>query len=232
MRDMRTLAKVVVMIVAAATGVRLGVAGYSAPRGHAPAASILKGARAPQSGPAGAPQSGPARAPQSGPSEGGPAAKAGVVASVSGTPDSGDRTAGGVGPGDVTVPVNAVPPVSSAGPAASVPQPASTVGPLLSETEYGSHAYRIYPGPISAEAQRALAGYRVTIRQASPTTVEVTVFDVQHEASQTATYPSNDQLYFVDEDLDDDDPVRGETNPGMGDDYFVLTDASGHVISR
>ncbi len=106
--------------------------------------------------------------------------------------------------------------------------PTRAVGPLLSQTWYGQYAYRIYPGPASVETARALTGFRVTIRPASPTTIEVTVDDLQSRISEHATYDGSDQLYFVERDLGDDDERGKETD--YADDWFVLTDAAGHVI--
>jgi hypothetical protein len=101
------------------------------------------------------------------------------------------------------------------------------VGPLLSDTSYAPSAYRIYPSPPSPQAERALTGFRVTLRHASSTTIEVTLENLRSGATERATYDSSYQLYFVDKDLDDDG-VNGETNDA--DDFFILTDAAGHII--
>jgi hypothetical protein len=102
------------------------------------------------------------------------------------------------------------------------------VGPLLSETLYRLYAYRIYPGPLSPEAERALAGFRVTIRPVSPGAVEVTVSTLRTGASQSAIYDSRYQLYFLDREQDDD---RAGEETDDTDDWFLLTDAAGHIIS-
>jgi hypothetical protein len=117
--------------------------------------------------------------------------------------------------------VNPTAPVTHVGPARSW-----TVGPLLSDTPYVSFAYRIYPDPPSPQAERALTGFRVTIRHAS-SRIEVTLENLRSGAMERATYDSSYQLYFVDKDLDDDG-VNGETNDA--DDFFILTDAAGHII--
>jgi len=102
------------------------------------------------------------------------------------------------------------------------------VGSLLSQTWYARYAYRVYPGPLSAGTERALTGFRVTTRPASPVAVEVTVDDLRAGTSEHVTYDSGIQLYFIERDPGDDD-ARGETD--YADDWFVLTDATGHVIA-
>ncbi len=106
---------------------------------------------------------------------------------------------------------------------------APAAGPLLSEMWYASRAYQVYPAMPSTQTDRALTGFRLSFRDVSPTTEEVTMTDLQDTTTQTATFDRTDRLYFIETRMGDDG-FDGETN--LSDDGFVLTDAQGHIISR
>ncbi len=98
----------------------------------------------------------------------------------------------------------------------------------MSDSLYRSYAYRIYPGPLSHAAEQALTGFRVTIRPASPGTIEVVVFNIRTDTLQRVIYDASDQLYIVDREMDDE--ATGEETDDT-DDWFLLTDAAGHIIA-
>jgi len=100
--------------------------------------------------------------------------------------------------------------------------------PLLSQTWYSHFAYQLYPGSPSADAERALTGFHLTIRPASAATVEMTLYNLRDDSTQHAVYDSSYRLYFVDSE-GDDDGVGGETDDS--DDIFILTDAAGHILA-
>lgn len=112
----------------------------------------------------------------------------------------------------------------AAGPASANPG----LGPLLSQTWYARFAYQLYPGSPSAEAERALTGFRLMIRPASPATVEMTLYNLRDDSTQHAIYDNSYRLYFVDSE-GDDDGVGGETDDS--DDIFIVTDAAGHILA-
>jgi hypothetical protein len=238
--------KIAVMIAAAFAGAGLGLRGSPAPR--MPAAALLSVPRtasppdarpAAQAGPS-APleasteaPTGPAASatdestrPQSGAAPSTPNPAAQVTSVEPPRPSTAPRTARVPLPGNPPGPASP-PPISPAPVTQVGPTRSWTVGPLLSDSEYAPHAYRIYPNPPSPQLERAVTGFRVTIRHASSTTIEVTMENLRSGATERATYESSYQLYFVEKDLDDDG-VNGETNDA--DDFFILTDAAGHII--
>ncbi len=120
----------------------------------------------------------------------------------------------------------APPPTPSGAAARASASPGS--GPLLSQTWYARFAYQLYPGSPSADAERALTGFQLMIRPASPTTVEMTLYNLRDDSTQHAIYDNSYRLYFVDSE-GDDDGVGGETDDS--DDIFIVTDAAGHILA-
>jgi hypothetical protein len=94
---------------------------------------------------------------------------------------------------------------------------------------YASKAYQVFPGTPSAEANRALTGFKLSFQAVSPTLEEVTVTDLQDGTTQAVRFDSSERLYFIETRMGDDG-VDGETN--LSDDGFVFTDAQGHIISQ
>jgi hypothetical protein len=98
---------------------------------------------------------------------------------------------------------------------------------LLSSTAYASYTYQLYPGSPSAQAQLALAGFSYTAHR-SGGTVDFTLYvSGGGQPPIKKTYPASDHIYFVEANLGDD---SGSAEYNFGDDGFIATDATGHVV--
>ena len=206
----RTPWKIVVLALTAVVGLGLGIDGARAPALSPALANIgsagTNGSASPRAHHGGAASSAmPGR---------GPAAGAGEEAGERGSAEHGETLAASSQTAPAGTPSGSPPPV---------------VGPLLSEMWYASRAHQVYPAMPSAQTERALTGFRLSFRDASPTTEEVTVTNLQDATTQTATFGRIDRLYFIETRMGDDG-FDGETN--FSDDGFVLTDAQGHIIGR
>lgn len=104
--------------------------------------------------------------------------------------------------------------------------PHQKLGPKLASTQYASYAYRLYPGPQSAQARSATAGFNISITP-SPTAITVRVSGAGVAKTQTLTYPAGDRVYFVEASFGDDS-TNAEYN--LGDDGLVVTDAYGRIV--
>lgn len=150
----------------------------------------------------------------------------------------------GSGHGPLATPTGITKPASAsagrAGPSTPAHQPTTTtspsssattaphqkLGPRLASTPYASYAYRLYPGPQSAQARSATAGFNISITP-SPAAITVRVSGVGVAKTQTLTYPAGDRVYFVEASFGDDS-TNAEYN--LGDDGLVVTNASGRIV--
>jgi hypothetical protein len=115
---------------------------------------------------------------------------------------------------------------TTAGPTPST-TPSQKVGPLLSSTQYAPYAFRVYPGPVSSQAQVATAGFTIHVTpSAGKITLSVSASG-SGQGAQTSTFPAGDRVYFIEASLGDD---SGNTEYNFGDDGVVVTDAHGHVV--
>jgi hypothetical protein len=137
--------------------------------------------------------------------------------------------------GLVAVPPSAAPSVtpsvtSSASPpgAPGSASPAATAGPLLSAEPYASFAYQVWPGPLSADARLAMAGFTLTVtRQATGITVRA-VQDGQAMTGASRFYAGGAKVYVIDSNLGDE---AGRIDYALADDGLVVTNAQGQVLS-
>ena len=107
------------------------------------------------------------------------------------------------------------------------PNGTATPGPLLSSTAYASYTYQLYPGTPSTMARAALAGFSYTARRAG-SSVDFTLYvSGGGQPPIKKTYPASDHIYFVEANLGDD---SGSAEYNFGDDGFIATDATGHVV--
>lgn len=101
------------------------------------------------------------------------------------------------------------------------------LGPALATTQYAPYAYQLYPGPQSAQARSATAGFQIKVTS-GPTTITVTVSGAGvAKGTQTLTYPTGDKVYFIEASFGDDS-TNAEYN--LGDDGLVVTNASGRIV--
>lgn len=132
----------------------------------------------------------------------------------------------GLGPAPVAQPRR-----RSSRPAARTPSPARKqtpvrLGPMLSSTQYASFAYRLYPGPRSASAQQALAGFRVSITPQGHH-ITLTVVSPGSATPLHRVYAASDRVYFIEASFGDD---AGNQELNLGDDGLVVTNTQGRII--
>ena len=116
---------------------------------------------------------------------------------------------------------------STSSSAPSTASTTSTTGPLLSSTQYASFAYQVYPGPVSASAQAALAGFQVSTKQAGSNIVLTLSVAGGGQSPTTKSYPATDHVYFIEANFGDD---SAGTEYNLGDDGLIATNASGHIV--
>lgn len=131
-------------------------------------------------------------------------------------------------------PLRAQPPPSTAtrapGRSSGGPTPPTTpakLGPALSGSQYAQYAYRVYPGPVSASAQQATAGYSITTKLSGDTVVVVVSTAGSSTELSRKTYAAADSVYFIEANFGDDSGVT-ELNPG--DDGLIVTNPAGLIV--
>jgi hypothetical protein len=98
-------------------------------------------------------------------------------------------------------------------------------GPLLSSMPYAQYAFRIYPGPVSAAARAALAGFTVDTRVVGG---QLRLrLGVPGNPPVVHRYPVSVRVYFVEANLGDD---SNNYEYNLGDDGLVVTDSTGHIL--
>jgi hypothetical protein len=126
----------------------------------------------------------------------------------------------------VTVPSPSHPAASP--PASATSSRPAAAGPELSAMPYGSFAYQVWPGPVSAAAKIALSGWSITVtRQSGGITVRAAqnghlVSPVSH------FYPGGAKVYVLDSNLGDDAGPNADYNET--DDGLAVTNARGQVL--
>ncbi|MDE1869075.1 MAG: hypothetical protein KGH60_03890 [Candidatus Micrarchaeota archaeon] len=99
---------------------------------------------------------------------------------------------------------------------------------LFSATPYASYSYQVYPGPLSAQAQSAMAGFNLTTNTlANGTTIAKIGFSSTGQSQQFSLLPGY-RLYIIETSYGDDS-FKFESS--LSDDGFVATDSSGYVVS-
>jgi hypothetical protein len=101
------------------------------------------------------------------------------------------------------------------------------LGPVLSSTQYASMAYKLYPGPVSAKAKLAMAGFNVKVTPSGNQAVVSVSLATSSAAPQTSTIQKGDSVYFIDATLGDD---SGNADYSGGDDGLVVTNPQGRII--
>jgi hypothetical protein len=109
----------------------------------------------------------------------------------------------------------------------STSSPATKLGPALSSTQYASYSYRIYPGPVSASTQQAMAGYSISTKVSGANVVVAVTTAGSSQAPSQKTYPAADNVYFVEASFGDD---SGTTELNPGDDGLIVTNPQGRIV--
>ncbi|MDA8270787.1 MAG: hypothetical protein M0Z39_05200 [Actinomycetota bacterium] len=151
----------------------------------------------------------------------------------------------GISSGGASLPV-----ASTAAPTSAAPSPSSTastsaassgtaskgsttsttavkLGPLLSSTQYASVSYRIYPGPESAQAKAATAGFGISVKLSGNSEIVSVSVPGSSSTPQTSTFQKGDSIYFIETSLGDD---SGNSDYSGGDDGIIVTNSQGRIV--
>ncbi len=101
------------------------------------------------------------------------------------------------------------------------------LGPLLSSTQYASVSYRIYPGPESAQAKAATAGFNISVKLSGNSEIVSVSVAGSSSAPQTSTFQKGDSIYFIETSLGDD---SGNSDYSGGDDGIIVTNSQGRIV--
>jgi hypothetical protein len=114
----------------------------------------------------------------------------------------------------------------SAGPSAAA-SPSAAAGPQLSSEPFAAYAYQVWPGPLTADARLAMAGFTLTVtRQPGGITVKA-VQDGQNMTGASHSYPGGAKVYVIDSSLGDE---GGSVDYNVTDDGLIVTNAQGQVL--
>lgn len=100
----------------------------------------------------------------------------------------------------------------------------------FTDSNLASIAYQIFPGPMSAETVKAIAGFNIkTTPNADATTlISLTSTNPEYKDQQYTVKPG-EILYFIEKNPGDDSENKDKF---MADDTAVLVDANGFIITR
>jgi hypothetical protein len=118
---------------------------------------------------------------------------------------------------------------SSAGVASATPSPSGTATNTLFDTwRYKQKSYQIYPGDLSSDAKRALAGFEMNVQdQGSSVLLQLKATSSRyHDASFTVD--KGNTAYFVETSTRDDPGDTAEQN--LGDDGVIVVNPQGYLI--
>lgn len=101
------------------------------------------------------------------------------------------------------------------------------LGPLLSSTQYASVSYRIYPGPESAQAKAATAGFNISVKLSGNSEIVSVSVAGSSSTPQTSTFQKGDSIYFIETSLGDD---SGNSDYSGGDDGIIVTNSQGRIV--
>jgi hypothetical protein len=97
---------------------------------------------------------------------------------------------------------------------------------LLSSTQYSQYAYQIYPGPLSQQAQSALAGFNVTTTVAQNGSTKISLALSGSNQYQYVSLKPGYKLYIIETAFGDD---GYHFDSSLGDDGFVMVDQNGYI---
>ncbi len=102
-------------------------------------------------------------------------------------------------------------------------------GENFSSTPAYSHAYQIFPGQLTSQAQQAINGFDMKTSDLADGSTKITLTSKdQTDQSQSYTVKSGQKLYFVEMVLRDDANTGHDIN--LHDDYGVIVDGNGMVV--
>jgi hypothetical protein len=123
----------------------------------------------------------------------------------------------------------ATPPSASSTPRAQTSAPNATPASSVpfSSWRFKQYSYQIYPGPADSDAQKALAGFNLSVQdQGNSVVVYLKALSSRYRDAQY-TVAKGDTAYFVETTMRDD-PNDQENN--LGDDGVVVVDPQGYLL--
>jgi hypothetical protein len=116
-------------------------------------------------------------------------------------------------------------PTPSETPATPAP---STSHTLFASWQYRQYAFQVYPGPISSDAEEALAGFDFSVQDQGNQVL--LVFKALSSRYSDATVPIDpkDTAYFIETSMRDD-PNKQENN--LRDDGVIVVDPQGYIVN-
>ncbi|MFI5412617.1 MAG: hypothetical protein ACHQX1_01875 [Candidatus Micrarchaeales archaeon] len=105
-------------------------------------------------------------------------------------------------------------------------QVVNTSKTLFNSTQYYPYSYEIYPGPISQQAQSALAGFNLTSTTLQNSTAKITLSLTGTSQNQSITLKQGYKLYIIETTFGDD---GFGYDSSLGDDGFIAVDPNGYV---
>jgi hypothetical protein len=107
----------------------------------------------------------------------------------------------------------------------SIQAQANSSKTLFADTQYAPYSYLISSGQLSQQAQAALTGFNMTVKQSNGTKL-ITMALAGTSTNSTFTVPKGYSLYIVETTFGDDGYGYDSS---LGDDGFVLVDSNGYV---
>lgn len=92
-----------------------------------------------------------------------------------------------------------------------------------------SSAYQVVPGPVSAEAQKALTGFSIKTQSQNDGSMLVTFAPKDSEDQMQQYIVKKGQLLYFIEQTPADDKADSDKDLNYRDDYGIITDANGIV---
>lgn len=110
---------------------------------------------------------------------------------------------------------------------ASASGPPGAAGPTLSSEPYASYAYQVWPGPLNANEEQAMAGFTLMVTRRGDGIALKATNDGAAVRSASRFYPSGAKVYVIDSTLGDE---GGSVDYDTADDGLVVTNSRGQVL--
>jgi len=136
------------------------------------------------------------------------------------------RTASAPSPGAAAGATSAPGPLAPVASATPAPSSASTAV-RFDDWKYKQYSFQVYPGEVSSDAQKALAGFDLSVQDQGDGKVLLTLKALSSRYQDaTFTVDQGNTAYFVETSMRDD-PNDVENN--LGDDGVVVVDPQGYI---
>jgi hypothetical protein len=108
------------------------------------------------------------------------------------------------------------------------PKPTAIMQKFSDSSDF-QYAYKIFPGAISVESKQAMSGFMMITKTLpdSSTQIVLTAQELGYTSQQYIVKPG-DTLYFIERNLQDDNPQE-DSDANSHDDTAVLVDSQGYI---